>query len=592
MMYDLAKPEHLKKLVESANHSYQGLKETREFRAEAVAVYAGKNYANNRGREADHMNLLEFAINTFLRHLVAQNPQVLLTTRVEKLKPSASMFELALNQLIRDINLRATLRDATLNAMFSLGVIKTALSEDVRHELEDTTHVVGRPFADSIDLEDLFLDTKAKRLTAQRYVGHSYQLPYEQVMDSNVFDKDAKNRLYGAIRDKFMTGETSVRDMLDYNQGGDPDKEDDQLLSLVELYLPYDGKVCTFLCDSAKKIKIGEPLRVDDWNGPRMGPYHYLGFIDVPGMLLPNSPASLYLDPHKYINQQCRKLIRQAAIQKSVFTAQHEHAEDLETVANSEDGAAFTLDNPDSVKVNEYGGVDERSLGFLLQMRQNFSDMAGNLFTLGGVAPSSNTVGQEQLLQQSSSLKVEEMQDRVTHFTTSVCSALGEFLYETPGLSVDVEREFQVSGSSVFRESVSWPNPDSEIYPADLREGPFESYDISVQPYSMTAMSPGERVAALDDTLINTLMPSAEIMAQQGLSLDFRKYLKTKSAYLGMPELEDIIIDQSGQLQQGPEDQESSSPPPRGQRSVEHRYNGVQNQQAEVDEQVKGLIKG
>lgn len=592
MIYYPEETKSFKQLCGDVDAAYKTCSTLRETRLAAVKEYVGRNYAQNGAADSVPMNLLEFAVNTYLRQLVAQNPQVLVTTKFPELRPAASMFESALNQLLTEIDAYTTLKTAVLDAMFGVGVVKVGMSEDAREEILGHTHVVGVPFMDAIDIEDMYFDVRATRFDQQKFVGHRYCMPKDLAMESGLFEN--AEEAFEQYETRMRTNQNgSIKEVFDPD--GHPDKEDDKTVTILELWLPHTNQIVSVLVDPMScKIVSDKPLRIEEWTGPKNGPYYYLGFIDVPGQLLPNNPVSLWVDQHRFMNASMRKLMRQSSVQKDIFTFQSGDEDDAERVAKAHDGQTLRSDNPNAVDVKKFGGPDKDNLAFLLQFKQQFSELAGNLDSLGGIAPSANTVGQEGLLAEASNRRVMEMQDRVVAFTADVIRGIGENVWSAPAQSVLVQRKMEYQGITLLDNALEWPNPGRDDYPEDLREGPFENYDMDIEPYSMAHSSPSEKIAALDAVLQNEILPNAQLLAEQGLFIDFRRVAEIKSHYLNLPELKEVLIDQQGTLQQP---NEPSGQPTftggkaPGAREVKHNYEGVRNSRAQTNNAAEQLMK-
>lgn len=55
-------------------------------------------------------------------------------------------------------------------------------------------------------------------------------------------------------------------------------------------------------------------------------------------------------------------------------------------IISSNDGETLRLDNPDRAREYRFGGIDQPSLAFLLQVKDLFVYLGGNLDSLGGLA--------------------------------------------------------------------------------------------------------------------------------------------------------------------------------------------------------------
>ena len=88
------------RLKTSLEASYKKLKPFRENNIEAVRQYVGSHYSNDGADDKVPINLLELAINIYIRQLAARAPNVLVTTPYSgrmpgtmNLKPYAANLE-------------------------------------------------------------------------------------------------------------------------------------------------------------------------------------------------------------------------------------------------------------------------------------------------------------------------------------------------------------------------------------------------------------------------------------------------------------------------------------------------------------------
>ena len=79
------------------------------------------------------------------------------------------------------------------------------------------------------------------------------------------------------------------------SNGDHTDAEIEDVVDLIDVYLPKERLVCTWPVYGKFEIMSTRPLAVLPWDGPETGPYRFLSLIDVPDNIMPTSPAqSLY----------------------------------------------------------------------------------------------------------------------------------------------------------------------------------------------------------------------------------------------------------------------------------------------------------
>ena len=183
-----------------------------------------------------------------------------------------------------------------------------------------------------------------------------------------------------------------------------------------------------------------------------------------------------------------------------------------------------------------YGGVDQPTLAYLIQLKDMFVYMGGNLDALGGLGKMSDTAQQDQLISKSASARIADMQETATKGVKNVVTALAKYLWYDP-----------VATPTVL---VKIPDPDYEVsaeFSPEIREGEIVEYELDIAPYSMVDRSPSEKAKTLGELMQGFVIPLAPILQQQGYKPDMGKFLELMAKYSNTEELTDIVkeIDQS-----------------------------------------------
>lgn len=514
------------RLLEAVDYSRRRMQPFREQRLAAVRAYVGSNYGEMGASEKVPLNLMQMAVNIYRRQVAARAPQAVVIPRDPRLAATADDFELALNWLIKEIDLEASISQWVIDAMFSVGVMKVGISPGKQWEIEGYNHDAGIPFADVVDFDDFVFDMNAKRWDLCQYVGNRYTLPYEAASDMKLFDEE-------------LTPTT----LTDYNEQGDervsilqtggswnPQRGYMDLVELWDLWLPFDNLLVTVQCVDNSGIASGKIVRVVDWDGPETGPFHILSFGDVPGNIMPLPPAQAMLDLHDAANRVFRKIVRQADRQKTLTVVSNGAEEDARRIINANDGDTIRADNPQATREARYGGPDAASIAFLLQLKDLFVYLGGNLDALGGLGRQANTVGQESLISRSANMLIADMQDRTTTSVRKVIESLADYLWHDPTSAPKVLKKIGDTGLTIPIE-----------FSQDLREGDLLDYMVEIAPYSMQSRTPTERMATLSQLMTNFVIPLAPQLQQRGIGIDMDQFMQIMSKYSNLPEMERIL---------------------------------------------------
>ncbi len=521
----------LSRLKAAVSHSRRRLEPYRVRRVAALREYVGRNYSDQGAPDRVPVNFIELAINIYSRQLASSRPAVTIYTRQKQLQIFAKEFEYAVNHLLKELDFETTLRTATVDALFSVGIVKTGVCEP-QNAIRGFLLRAGQPFAETISLDDWVHDMNAQRMDECAFMGNRFRIPLKAVKESDLYINT----------DKVVAVKRSRT-----NESGDPKAfsfssesvyeadETYEYAELWELWLPQEQKIVTMAAD-----ETGQPhtlIREVDYDGPTEGPYHFLSYSDVPGNTMPLPPVATLIDMHELSNTLFRKLGRQAERQKDIVGFRGSAEADAKALQNAADGEMIRMDDPDAMKTYKFGGIDQSTLGFMLQTKNLFTYLGGNLDALGGLAAQSDTVGQDKLLTQSASNRVSDMQARTVAFVKEVATAVAQYLFDDRMVKLELEKSVGKSGEYKV----------PFIYDGSKKEGEFVNYAVDVQPHSLQQSTPGMKLQALTQVMRGFIQPLLPNMQQQGLAVDARRLVDLLGEYTQLPELASLIVDAKGQ---------------------------------------------
>ena len=522
---DLADVQQLSKAV---GYSYEKLKPFRANRLELMRQYVGHHYSDNGATKDVPINLIELAMNIYLQRLVAQAPTVSITTEFKKLKEVVTRFEAAGQQLIKEIDLDNTLESAVVGGMFCKGIIKIGINLS-KVEVGGVLHDSGQAFADAVSLDDWVEDMTVDNSENGQFEGNFY---YPTVEEAKEMFSDYK----GDFVPREQQQETEDKGHK-ISEGSTTTREEYRpTVKLLDLFLKKQNVVlrCLASDDNTKEL-IAEVLKVVKWEGPERGPYRKLGFSKVENNTIPLAPAMLWRDLHELANSLFRKLSRQAEREKHITGVQRGGEKDGQQVKDAGDGDMITLDNPKNVGEFKTGGISPQSLAFFMQVKDLFVYMGGNLDSLGGLGPQSETLGQDRLLSISASARIQSMQKKTVEFTKGVVQDLLFWVWNDPYTTFPATKRLKG-----YEDVVSI---DAPLLPEDREEADdFLEYNIDIEPYSMQSQTPENKVQGLRTIFMEMLVPLIPVMQQQGITIDLQVFFKKIANLTNIEELNDILI--------------------------------------------------
>lgn len=542
--------DRLRRAIEYSRKRLEGFRRQRE---RAIKQYVGANYSDDVFTDRVPINFLELAVGIYKRQLAANNPQVIVSTDNKQLKRPAAVFSLAINHLLNEIDFQRSVQEWVVQAMFSLGVIKVGITVDELGEIEGYLHDPGQPFSDVISLDDWVHDMTVRRYEQVQFSGNRFELPLHvarEIYGRGERGQPITSTEFGVYNEG---GDPKVKNMTRGDEYVDSEGHPTAMTELWEIWLPRERVVVTIDAeDSGGPAGRDKPLRVVDWEGPEQGPFHVLNYNIVPDNTMPLSPASLLIDLHNLGNELFRKLANQSQRQKTVTVVQSGADEDGNRILNANDGDMIRVDRPEATREARYGGIDAPNMAFLLQVKDLFWTLGGNLDALGGLSPQSGTLGQDELLTAGASKRIEDMQDSTTSAVLGVVEALGDYLWYDP--LIDLPLVQRVEGAPSVEIPVRFND--------EIREGDFLDYNIKIVPFSMQARTPAERLRTITQVFERFVLPLAPVMQSQGIVPDMQELLRTIAKYSGVPEIEDILkfVGVPEPQQAGPGERPTQSP--------------------------------
>jgi hypothetical protein len=177
-----------------------------------------------------------------------------------------------------------------------------------------------------------------------------------------------------------------------------------------------------------------------------------------------------------------------------------------------------------------FGGPDQVNLAFFLGLNELFNRHAGNLDTLGGLAPQADTLGQEEILGNNANQRVFYMRRKTASFVGAILKSLGHYLYSDPFVELGLEK--QIPGTQL-----SIPT----TFSAENRVGEAKDFDISIEPYSMVYRSPQSQLRNFLELFQTVVLPMAPLLQAQGVGIDGGAIVRIISEYSDTPELNEVL---------------------------------------------------
>lgn len=528
-MFNPQKEAHINRLIHRVEWSRRRLESFRNHQLDAMKQFAGMHYGENGASDKVPVNILELAVTVYLSQLAAANPGVSVNAKHYENMQTAFVLEQLINHDIRQMDLQHALSDAVLNAMFSIGIIKVGVCSSTSHAMQGMEFEYGQLYADSISLEDWVHDMAVSKFNQCTFMGNKYEVPIEIARNDETFDPKVRKKLTpnefrGTTDDLGIEGFGSVT-----VSSGDSDDEDQKTV-LWDFWIPETRQIVT-IADG-----MTTPLAVREMDIPRYGPYHILGFGEVPSNTMPRSVSQGIMDLHDLANRLYRKLARQAERQKTVGMYRDGSSDDADRILRSQDGEYIRVQDPNSTREAMFGGIDQSNLAFTLQTKDLAYQLAGNLDLLGGLSQQADTLGQERLLNNAANKRMATMQQRVLIFVSEVVRDFAYYRMNDPFLSEDVK--YQIPGTEI---------ESTMTITADKIRGDALDYNYDIDPTSLSIKSPSERLQTIMSVWNTFIGPYLPLFMQQGAMPNLELLMDQIARLSGEDSIRSLMVFQQSQ---------------------------------------------
>jgi hypothetical protein len=507
----------VKKLQRAREISRKRMAGARRIRLMLLKEYAGRNYGGmmTGQSKAEPLNFFMRTVASLLPGLVPNNVKYGITSQNIELRQSAEIFTLAINHLMKRTGVRTTVRDVVLDAIMMLGVIKQGITSGRMVEIEGTLHDAGQPFLDRVSFDNYFIDPSARKREEAWFEGDDYLLPLDFVRSCDSYENTDLLRSDCDKRKGEEAADLSLGDAKDYEI-----EEIVPMVRVADVYIPQENLMVTMPIEESQGTK---PLRIVEWEGPKMGPYDTLFFHAVPDNILALSPGSVWYELHQMINASMRRIMRDATSGKRIIAYRPDETEGAEEMKNAEHGDYIRVRDTNNVKEINIGGASESSYRELDMLRGLFQYQAGNPDLTGGLGtPNTDTATGASIIQGNNQFVANDLKDIVSAFELRAVEKYAWWVWYDPLMNMVLARRDE-SGQDV-----------QVVFDDAARRGDFLDYEFNFVTNSMENMDPVVRAKRIQDLVTGVVVPTTQLAMAQGKAPDIAQIVKDLATAYGI----------------------------------------------------------
>lgn len=517
-----------KKIQEAAQRGFKRMHNFRKARMLFIQESVGSYYDRASGEVgARPLNMIANAIRVLIPTMVMNFPKHFVMTPYIESREYANLLALALDQHDLKINIRDTYRAGIVDAIFTLGILKTGLCEsDSILAMDDLEGHIdpGTVYTEKVDFDNFVVDPNSREhmFRDAAFMGDRIVVPRRVLLESGLYDTDLVQKLPSLADENEKNRRAQNLSMRNIEVAENADLEDE--VEILELWVPSAKSIITV--PASEDVKFDDYLRIADYYGPDKGPYSLLALTPpVPGNPLPVPMVGIWYDLAVKANEMAKKIIEQASRQKDIIGYRSSAAETAEAMRNAGDGEAVAMDDPDAARTFSFGGQNSGNENHLSSLMAWFNMMAGNPEQVGGQRVDAKSATAANILQQNAGVGLEDMKDMVYQWAAAEAGRRAWYFHTDPLMQMPLTRRQAVPGqmqiSPLTGQSFMTPPTMQEvqvILTPEARRGDYLDFTFRIEPESMGRVDSKVRVQQMQQ-LFQQIMPAVMAAAQMAMSM-------------------------------------------------------------------------
>jgi hypothetical protein len=561
----------IKRLFPALRAARTAQKAYRENYFNIVTMLAGADWGPNGSKWRRPLNLAGKYLDICSRALINQTPKVRCQTWKRQHARTVWAAGQWMNREAKRMCLGDHLHRWVLDALVFMGVMKTGIATPVDSKRKGYGIFSGQSYAEVVNPTDHVVDMQATTHDQVTFEGNRFRADIKAA--NEYFNLRGEKKLEGHALQHFDTDGDERPYMIGLGYEGGNFEDFSPKQDLWEIHLPCHNAILTFRSQiSGTPGSIDDLLESREYVVPEGGCYTWLGYVLLPSQLLPKGPLMDLIGLDLSANNSMRKVMRQASRCKKNPVYSGEAQEDMERLADYDDGQPVRMGRPKEVGELETSTPSPSLVAMVKLFKDLFSWMGGNLDVIGGLSRQAGTARQEELMATNAGASMAAMSRETVKQTSVIYNKLGWGWWQDQTGVMTAQRYLKAT---------------PEEPPIEQRIGPEDRAGVDWYE-DIQADTPQGRLQHMRG-LIAATAPILHIVQQNGHSIDTRFWYEKEAELSNNPDIERlgmITEPQAGPTENG----DTPGKAPVTERTYRHEGSGEKTGPGEDEMDIQGLM--
>lgn len=533
-MINLEHANDRSRLARTVWHHYNEQELYRASRRETVVNHAGalhllRQFGGVGSRTPMWGNLIQMGALSHTISVAFSRPKYKVVANTPDAIPTVDRLQAFLNRYTELLGLDEITEQVGLDSFFGFGIIKVAegmLSPAARM----ATGLSVGPSIWRISQDDFVWDGSATKWSDVSYMGDIFTVPLSEAQSFQPFLEYNPEDTLALTEHTLQFNRT---DSILHGNAAQTFYTPQAMVRLIELYFPHSGMIATWAANTTSFNEIsGKPLWVRPYQGHHSGPYSIVSHVKVPDNIIPAAVVDGTKEHHFLFNDLAETSAEAARSAKYNPIYEMGSNQDMDKLLHAKDRSPIGVSDITKISGWEMPGPRQDQTAYMHATLSMFKEFQGNLDDTLGLAPTSKTARQSQLIRSATTVRQAMLRRNMQKMMSAVGLKLGQLALTSPNLRLTIHHPT----ARGFSRNLSWA-PVEDLPRVDN----IDEFAVEVVPYSMEYQEPEARLQSIQEAV--QAIALIQQLVQAGAPLDLAEFVEMQADYRDLPEIRRLYLD-------------------------------------------------